>query len=525
MNGVGTLLGILGRSQRWRVLVWVVALVGSLGGTALSIAALYDTQAEIDSYANAVVSDALIAINGEVEGIATLGGIIQDEFGFMAAFLMPLVGISLVASTTRGEEDSGRLEALLAGRIDRRAPVVASLLLVAGAVLVIVVGFVLSLLAAGIDPGPAVLYAAALGSVTLVFAGVAAVSAQVVLHSRGVYALGFLVLGASYLLRGVGDVTDTFWVWLSPLGWMEKTAPFAAEQRWWALALPLAAAAVLSATAVALAARRDLGASLRRPGAGPDAASRWLVRPVGLASAVQLRSFAGWLTGAVVLAAVMGALAQEVADAALGNPALSDALGITEQNAADGFLALVQVYLAILACGYVVQSVGTMRREEVQGRLEPVLAGALSRPRWLGAQLAVVGGGLVVLLVLSSGTLGAATALSTGESGYVGTALGAGLAYLPAVLVVAAVAAALFGRVPRAFAVAWAGFGLVAAIGLLGPGLQMPQWMLDLSPLTHVGNPPEGSVDAVPLAALAAVAVVVTAAAFAGFRARRIPQG
>ena len=145
--------------------------------------------------------------------------------------------------------------------------------------------------------------------------------------------------------------------------------------------------------------------------------------------------------------------------------------------------------------------------------------------RWLGAQVLVVTIGLVVLVVVSAVVFGAATALSTGDSGYVGTLLKSGLAYLPAELVIAAVAVLLYGFVPRAFALAWAAFGAVTFIGLLGSGLQLPDWVLNLSPLTHVGNPPVDDIDATALAWLGLVAALMASAAFAGFRRRRVPQG
>ena len=500
MTGTRAVLAVQWRAQRRRLLVWVVATVGTLAFTAIAVAQLYNTPEEIASYGQAVVSDALVAINGHVEGIDTLGGIIQDEFGFIASFLMPLIGLALIAGMTRGEEESGRLEALLAGRIDRRAPVVSALALVVAAVVVMDLGFVLSLLVAGIELGPAVLYALALGMVTVVFAALGAVCGQVVLHSRGVFALGFTALGLSYVLRGVGDVNGTFWVWLSPLGWLEKTAPFADEQRWWVLLVPILVATALSVVAVVLAGRRDLGAALYRQGPGEPSATPWLVRPLGLALHGQRGSFLGWLVGSVALAAVMGALAQEVVGAIVGNPSVSKAMGITQQNAADGFLASTQVYLAIIACGYVVQSLGLLRREEAEGRLEPVLAGAWGRVRWLGAQVLVVTTGLVVVVVVSAVVFGAATSLSTGDSGYVATLLKSGLAYLPAELVIAAVAVLLYGFIPRAFALAWAAFGVVTFIGLLGSGLQLPAWVLNLSPLTHVGKPPVDAIDTTALA-------------------------
>ena len=107
MIGTTAMLAILWRAQRRRLLVWVFATVGSLAFTAIAVAQLYDTPEEIASYGEAVVSDALIAINGHVEGIDTLGGIIQDEFGFIASFLMPLLGLTLVAGMTRSEAFSG----------------------------------------------------------------------------------------------------------------------------------------------------------------------------------------------------------------------------------------------------------------------------------------------------------------------------------------------------------------------------------------------------------------------------------
>jgi len=525
MTGAGAMVAIQWRTQRRRLLVWAFAAVGTLAFTAIAVARLYNTPEEIASYGQAVVSDALVAINGRVEGIDTLGGIIQDEFGFIASFLMPLIGLALVAGMTRSEEESGRLEALLAGRIDRRAPAVSALVVVAAAVAIMDVGFVLALLAAGIELGPAVLYALALGMVTVVFAALAAVCAQVVLHSRGVYALGFVVLGLSYILRGVGDVSGTFWVWLSPLGWLEKTAAFADEQRWWVLLIPIAVAIGLSILAVLLAGRRDFGAALYRQGPGEPSASAWLVRPLGLAVHGQRGAFLGWLIGSVALAGAMGALAQEVVDAILGNPSLSQAMGITKQNAADGFLALTQVYLAIIACGYVVQAIGLLRHEEAAGRLEPVLAGASGRVRWLGTQVLVVATGLVVVVVVSALVFGAATSLSTGDSGYVSTLLKCGLAYLPAELVIAALAVLLYGSTPRAFALAWAAFGAVTFIGMLGSGLHLPDWALNMSPLTHVGNPPVDDINATALVGLALAAALVASAAFVGFRRRLVPQG
>ncbi|WP_299442066.1 ABC transporter permease [uncultured Phycicoccus sp.] len=508
--------------MRRSALVWVLALVGTMAATAVSVAELYDTPTKVQTYADAIATDALVAVNGRVEGLDTLGGIVQDEFGFLAAFLMPLLGVGLVTAATRREEESGRLEQLLAGRVDRRAPVLASLVVVVVTVVVTMVGFAVSLVAAGVPTEGSVLYSLSLGALALVFAALAALLAQVVLHARAVYGVALAVLAVAYVFRGVGDVRGWWVVWLSPLGWAERTAPFG-EPRWWVLLVPLVVAVLLAGAAVVLAARRDLGSALWRGGAGPERASTLLQRPLGLAWALQRGSFVGWLVGSTVLAAVMGSLAQEVVDALTGNPALEVYISLGD-DPADGFLAMVVLYLAILGIGYVVQALGILRQEETEGRLEPQLAGTVARTRWLGAHLGVVLAGLVVILGASSAVLGLTSASVTGV-GSVWPVVGAGLAYVPAVIVVAGLAAALFGLLPRGYVAAWGVFGGVTFIAFLGAGLQMPQWLLDVSPTTHVGTPPQGDVSGVALAVLVVVAAALTAAGVVGFRRRDVPRG
>ena len=130
-----------------------------------------------------------------------------------------------------------------------------------------------------------------------------------------------------------------------------------------------------------------------------------------------------------------------------------------------------------------------------------------------------------MIIAASALVFGLTTALSTGDSGYVGTLLGAGFAFLPAEMVIAGVALALFGVLPRAYAAAWAAFGGTAFIAFLGAGLQLPDWLLELAPTTHVGTPPQGEVDATSLLVLSIVAAVLVGLAFAGFRRRLVPQG
>lgn len=523
-HGLRTMLRIAAHIQRRRALMWILVLGASMIGTAASIAALYNTPAKIHSYADAVTSgSALMAINGKVEGIDTLGGVIQDEFGFLAAFLLPLVGIALVARATRLEEESGRLELLLGGRIARHEPTLAALLVATATILATTVLFAVGLTVMGVPLAGSVLYALSLGALAFVFAGLAALFAQLTLHSRGVYTWSLIVLAASYVLRGVGDVTHTWVTWLSPLGWAEKTAPFG-EQRWWVLAIPFAGGLALGAVALWSAAQRDLGSAMVRSGAGPEHAPAWLRDPIGLAVWIHRPATLGWLAGAVLLTGMMGALAHQLVDAMAGNPALAVAMGITNGAPVDGFIAATQLYLAVIASGYLVQAIGTLRTEEAGGRVETRLSGTLSRARWLASHALVVLGGLIVIVVGASLVLGLATALSVGDTAELRATLRSGLAYLPAELMLAALALALYGLRPALFGFAWVGFAVMTFIAFLGPGLKFRQWALDLSPTTHVGNPPIGAIHPAPFMVMTGIAVALLAVGFVAFRRRGVPQ-
>ncbi|MEV6850355.1 hypothetical protein [Actinoplanes sp. NPDC051411] len=523
-HGLGVMADIVWRTRRRGILVWVLALAAGMIGTAAAVAGLYDTPAKIHTYAAAVTSGrALAAINGHVEGIDTLGGVIQDEFGLLASFLLPLLGIGLIAGSTRREEESGRLETVLGGRIARHQPVLSALIVATAAVVLTSVLFGAGLAACGVAVSGSILYGAALGALALTFAGFAALLAQLVPHTRDVYTGSLIALAAAYVLRGVGDTTTGWLTWLSPLGWAEKTAPFG-EQRWWVLLIPAVAGVASGGAAVRLAARRDVGSALLSRGPSRARATRLRRRPVGFAIWIHRPATVGWLAGGILLTAMMGSLSRQLLDAMAGNDALAEAMGVGGGRPRDGFVAATQLYLAIIAAGYVVQAIGTLRTEETEGRLEVRLAGTLSRLRWLAIHGSVIGAGLVLLVVISSAVLALSTAWSLGNTGESGPVMRAALDYLPAELVFAGLALALFGFWPRGFGLTWAAYAAAAFLALLGPGLKLAQWVLDLAPTTQAGNPPLGTADPGGLAVLGGLAIVLVLAGFVAFRRRDLPQ-
>jgi ABC-2 type transport system permease protein len=522
--GLGTMLAIRLRTTWISLITWIIALAATMLATTSSISGLYDTPAKMRTYAEAVGSgDALVAINGRVAGIGTLGGIVANEFGFVASFAIPLMAISLMAASTRKDEERGRLEALLAGRIGRSAPLVSALIVTAGALVLTAGALLLGLVVIGVPARDSLLYAASMGALGLTFAGVAAVAAQLVEHARGVYTIGLGALVVSYLLRGVGDVQVAAVTWLSPLGWQEKTRAFG-DARWWPLAVPCAVALVLALAAVVESGRRDLGSGMIRGGSSTPVASPFLRSDIGTAVRLHRGSVLGWGAAAVVVAATFGALARPLADAIGGNASLAGAMGAEGASGVDAVLTMTALLIALLAAGYAVQATGVVRAEETSGRLEAALSGARSRWSWLGAQVVVVAIGAVAVAGLGGLALVLSAGWSTGEP-TAAPVVRAVSSYLPAVLLLAGLGLLLFGTAPRLQPVTWLAFAVTAVIAYLGDALGLGEGVQDLSPFHLVGRPPQDPAHAAPLIWLSALTLALLLVAFAGFRRRDVPRG
>ena len=99
--------------------------------------------------------------------------------------------------------------------------------------------------------------------------------------------------------------------------------------------------------------------------------------------------------------------------------------------------------------------------------------------------------------------------------------LGAAVARLPAAMMLPAVAVLLFGLLPwESTALAWTAVALVGVIGVFGPPLQWPAWVMDISPFTQIPKLPGGTVSAEPLLWLCAVALTIGTVGLLGLRRR-----
>jgi ABC-2 type transport system permease protein len=359
----------------------------------------------------------------------------------------------------------------------------------------------------------------------LVFAGIAAIAAQLAESSRTALGIACAVLAGTYALRAIGDVQSSLsWLtWLSPQGWASHVGPFGDNN------VAVLALFVLTSVAAVLVAgwlldRRDLGLALFPARLGPASNPR-LRSPEALAVRLQRGSLLGWLVGAVALGAVTGGVASTSSDLLTGNPQLEDLMAKIGGAGAitDMLLSTMGVLAGLIIGGYAISAALRMSSEETADRVAPVLATPVSRPRWMAGHLLFVVVGPAVLLVAAGVVGGVINGALVGDmtAGF-GDAIGAMVVQIPATLVLGGLAVALFGWLPRFTSLAWAALLIALLLGQLGQLLQLPQWLMDLSPYTHIPLVPTESVRWTPLIVLTVIAAALIAAGIAGFRRRDV---
>lgn len=524
LTGWRELVRLVVRRDRVRLTVWLLSISGLVWFQAVGIVGLYGDDPEALAEAGELVGNnaAFIAMAGRPLALDTLGGRTAFEISLFAMVLAALMNLFLVTRHVRAEEETGRAELVRSGLVGRHATIVAVLVVALAADVVLAVLSALFLIGVGLPVAGSWALGAGIAGAGLVFAGVAAVTSQVTVSTRAASGLAGAAIGVAFVVRAVGDIGSGTLSWLSPLGWGQALRPYAGEQ-WWPLGLIAVAAVALGATAFALSNRRDFGAGLVADSVGPATAGEALLSPGGLALRLHRATVVAWTVATFLGGVAYGSIGQDVEELIADNEIMRE---IAAQggggNLVDGFLATTSVTMALIAAGYAVQGTLRTRVEEQGGRVEPLLAGGVSRWRWARSHLAVAAVSSVVLLAVTGLGTGLAFGIATSDLGEVPRLLGASVVYAPALFVVIGLTFALQGAAPRFAMGAWAVLGLWLVSGMLGEVLRLPDWVLDASPFEQVPKLPAAPMSWPPLVVLTGVAAALVAAGAAGFQRRDV---
>jgi ABC-2 type transport system permease protein len=511
------------RRDRLIMAIWILGIalltLGSVGAIVGTYATVHDRQEVLTL---ALATPSVLALRGLPDG-SSMGSMLMFELFTYLAVVVGLMNTFFATRHGRADEERGRRELVGSTPVGRTTPLAATLVL--GVILNVVLGLLIAgaFAVSGQDGPGSLTVGAAFAATGIAFLGVGILAGELAASSRGANGIGATVVLAAYVLRAAGDalgapdlkaitLAPAWPSWVSPIGWGQQT--FALTQnRWWLLLLSVGLAAVASIVAFALHARRDIGESLLPEREGRATASAALRGSLGLAWRLHRSAIIGFAIGGGVLGLFTGSLANAVGSiTSNGAPEIVQTLKLIAPGGRNDlvslFLSTIMVLVGLLAASAGIQGVLRARQEEADGRSELVAATPI--PRWRPVLDAVVVGAIATIVVmLAAGVLAWLDFLALGDAHNGAVALGQALIQLPAVLVFVGLAALAVSILPRAaIATGWALFGIGVVLGMFGKLLKLPDWMVDISPFTHIPAIP--FTDWGPTAILIAIAVVLS---------------
>lgn len=528
LAGSSPMLHLVLRRNRVRLVVWWVVLVGLFGYVGVYYRDLFDTQAALDDFAALSDTPSLRALTGLAAAPATLGGAVWTKIWMTLVMTLAFGVVFLVTRNGRADEELARTELLRSRVLGLHAYSAMAWAVIAALCVAVGAGVALVSAAVGLDPEGtgttgSLVVGASISGLGLVALGVGAVAGQVTSTARAANALGSIVFGIFYLIRMVGDLGDGQLSWASPIGWGQKMEPWDAN-RWWPLLLLVLLSVVLLAGAARLEARRDLGAGLLPERAGSPSAPQWYASPLGLGLRLQRGPVIGWTLTILLSALLFGSVVEAMTD--LLDDASSSTTAMLRGTGLPALLSMLISLIAMVTAVFALQSTASLRSDEANGIVEPQLAGALSRARWVLQRLLIPAVGSAVLLLIGGGAMGLVYGAQIDDSGQAGELALAALAYWPAVMVLVGVAVALFGWLPRlAIPLTW---GLLAAmwfIVLIGDALDLPDWLIDALPFSATPYQPLEPMNWTPVVVMALLAAALTLVGLDRFRRRDVQPG
>jgi len=503
-------------------------VVAICAGMSARVAVQYQTtfQGTIDASGLRALTEnpAIRILFGTPVALDDPGGFTVWRTGLPVLVFSSVWSLQSATRITRGEEDAGRSDLLLAGPVRVVDMVLRAAAALALAASLIAVGIGAALVAAGTDATGAVVYAAAVLGVTTTFASAGVFAAQIMPTRPGAVGITVGLLGLWLAVRMLGDgVHQLAWLaWTTPFGLTALAAPYADNR-----AAPLIVLAGLpvgfTVAAVVAAGRRDVGGGLVVLPTQSAPRTALLRSALGFAVRRSIRSTTGWAIGIAAYYLLLGGLIASVLEFFDSNRHFADlaaSAGFGGLNSSNGFAAALFALLSIATGLYAVTRLAGMIADERARRWTPVLAAPVSRIHLACTEIAVVTAGVVVLHMVAGLAIWTGTVI-TGAPFTVGAALTGALNSVPVAWL--AVGAA-------AFALGWLPSGVVAIgalpvaggflLDVVTESFHAPGWVVNLSPFAHLGAVPNAPPDWAGLIAFVAIEVIAVAVGVAGYTHR-----
>jgi ABC-2 type transport system permease protein len=518
------------RRERVISVIWILSLVIFSAVMVPGLNEIIGDEAEREALVATLVNPSIIAMMGPLYEAETAGGLYAFMLLLWTMIAVGLMNIFLIVRHTRADEERSRAEVIRSLPVGRVAALNAALItaLIVNSVLALLTGLCMGAIGVeGMGMGSCMLYGTLLGTFGLFCAALTAVFSQLCVSSRGALGLSGVVMIALYMVRAMGDMPNADGVMeneilslISPMGLLQRSQVFV-KDIWVPVFTVLLITAAAAFVAFALNRVRDMDQGFIPARPGRREAKKALLSPIGLSWRLVRNVSLAWVGGMFLLGAAYGSIMGSVADFIESNEFYAGLMIIAPDLPLDKiFAATINIMLSICSVIPVLTVALKLRGEEKDGRIEHVLARAVSRTGYLAGYVTI---GLILSIV---SPLAAAVGLYASASAVMEQPIeltffaGAALVYLPALWVMLGLAVLLVGLLPKAAAVCWAFLGYSIFSLFFGRVLDMPEWMVKITPFGYIPVRPVDDINWLTMFALTALAAGLTAVGFVSYRKR-----
>jgi ABC-2 type transport system permease protein len=518
VTGVATLLKLAVRRDRVRLTVWIWALTLIMVYAPNAIKLAYPDEAARVARVNLLKTPAGVMLGGPFFGgnETDLGAMMANELMFTLIVAASILSILTVVRHTRTEEESGTSELIMSSVVGRYARTFAALILIGAVNAILAVTMTVAMAATGFDVIDCAGMCLGITGAAMVFGAVASLTVQLWRQARTAMGAAMGVLAAAALVRGVGDIINhsgSALSWFSPIAWAQQMRSFV-DLRWWPFALLVGLTVSLMALSMVLETRRQYD-----DGILPSRGDRVNAPPIRgvfeLNLVLQRGQVIGWGAGLFLAGLAFGSMTKSLQDAAKSNELLARVLAT---QGFDGIYTTLTQFLAAATTGFVIAAVVRLNHDEESGIAEEVLAGSVSRWRWLLTNVAATLVGATALMLVAGLGNGLGAAATMRDAGLVPRLAATGIAHVPAMAAMAGIGAVAVAL--RRPIIGWLAVTFVVLALYLGALLRLPRWLIDLSPVGQTTVP--SSVPVLAMALMLIVAVMLTAVAGTIYRHRDV---
>ncbi|HEY4751661.1 MAG TPA: hypothetical protein VIH37_00140, partial [Candidatus Limnocylindrales bacterium] len=407
---------IYGKSIRDSRLSFIIA-AGLLGGMALvmgvAVSSIFPTPAarsELDNLFGGIPSSMLrLFANTDLMGakVGTLGGYVTFKYGLIFAIGVALWSITALSGTLAGEARRGSLDFVATTPFGKRRiaieKVAAHLTLLTITMVIMALALTLSSnLYGNAELGDSIPLLSSFGYALwiwcgAIFFGGLALALSPVLGRAGSAGVAGLVMVVLWIMNGLSIGGPL--MWLSPFTWTFDHIPLIGVYDWPAVLLEGIIGVVFIAIGIELFERRDLGVTAGLSLPALPASVLGVRGPLSRAFGDQVPRALAWGIGLCIVGIVYTSFAASLATQVGTDTALHDTFakifpGI-DFASAGGWLQLYAELLYIAAGFAAATFVSKWASDEIDGRLETVLATPMARSRWV-----LAGGGSALLAVV-----------------------------------------------------------------------------------------------------------------------------